>query len=96
VGNVIAAMCEVAESVNRSSDMTNKVDHSLGQIQQQASQALRLASDIAVALQEQQQASQDIARNTEQISVQTQNLNASIDETAQTAAHLTTLAAELT
>ncbi|MGD8938843.1 MAG: methyl-accepting chemotaxis protein [Gammaproteobacteria bacterium] len=95
VSNAIGAMREVAESVNRGFDMTQKADHSLRQIQQQASQALRLASDIAVALQEQQQASQDIARNTDQISVQTQNLNASIDETAQTAEHLTTLAAEL-
>ncbi len=95
VSNAIGAMREVAESVNHSFEMTHKADHSLRQIQQQASQALRLASDIAVALHEQQQASQDIARNTEQISVQTQNLNASIDETAQTAEYLTALAAEL-
>ena len=95
VNDVIGAMREVAESVNQSFDMTQQVDQSLRQIQQQASQALQLASDIAVALNEQQQASQDIARNTEQISVQTQNFNTSIDETAQTAKHLTTLAAEL-
>jgi methyl-accepting chemotaxis protein len=95
VNNTIGSMREVAESVNRGFEMTQKADHSLRQIQQQASQALQLASDIAVALQEQQQASQDIARNTDQISVQTQNLNTSIDETAQTAEHLTTLAAEL-
>jgi len=95
VSNAIGAMREVAESVNRSFDMTQVADQSLQQIQQQAAQALQLASDIAMALQEQQQASQDIARNTEQISVQTQSLNTSIDETAQTAKHLTTLAAEL-
>jgi methyl-accepting chemotaxis protein len=96
VSSAIIAMREVAQSVNGSFDLTKEADDSLRQIQHQASQALQLASDIAMALQEQQQASHDIAGNTEQISVQTHLLNTTIDETAQTAEHLTTLAAELT
>jgi len=95
VGNAIGAMGEVGDSVNRCFAMTVEADRSLQQIQEQASQALNLARDIALALQEQQQASQDIARNTDQISMQTQILNTTIDETAQTAHHLKALAADL-
>ena len=95
VNNVINAMQEVAQSVTRSSQMTRQADESLVEIQQNASNVLALATEIANALQEQQQASHDIARNTEQISLKTQLLNSSIDETTQTAEHLNAIAAEL-
>ena len=94
VNNVVSAMRDVVQSVTRSSEMACEAGESLGQIQQDASRVLNLASEIASALQEQQQASHEIARNTEQISLKTQFLNTSIGETAQTAEHLSALAAE--
>jgi methyl-accepting chemotaxis protein len=96
VSDAITAMQAVEQCMDRSVSMSETADGALQQIQQQASHTLQLASDIALALQEQQQASQDIARNTDQINMQSQNLNNAIDETAQTAEHLTSLAAELT
>lgn len=94
VSNAISVMDDVGQSVNHSFDMTKEADQSLSQIQQQASQALQLASDISLALQEQQQTSQEIAKNTDQINTQTQTLNTAIDETAQTAEHLARLAGD--
>jgi methyl-accepting chemotaxis protein len=96
ISDAIHAMRGVGQSVDHSVTMSEAADQALRQIQQHASQALKLASDIAVALQEQQQASHEIAQNTDQINVQAQNLNNLIDETAQTAEHLTTLAADVT
>lgn len=95
VNNVIAAMQQVAHSVACGTQMSREAGDSLEQIQQNAASVLTLATEIATALLEQQQASQDIASNTEQIRTKTQLLNHSVDETAQTADHLNSLAAEL-
>ena len=95
VNSAIDTMHKMEHVMKRSFAMTGDASLSLQQIQQQASHALQLARNIAIALQEQQQASQEIAANTEQISMQTKSLNASIEETADTAEYLTSLAEEL-
>ena len=91
----VQAMQQGVVRVRDGAELTTRAGRSMEEINAGAQEVLRAVSEISFALREQSGASADIARNVERIARMSEDNSVAVNETAQTAGMLESLASGL-